>query len=164
MIVARGYFGVHLTNPRDPTNVGSALRACGCFGAAFLSYSGKRYRRHAADTQKAYRHMPLFHTSEEPGALHVPYDCVPVAVELVPGATQLPHFVHPERALYVFGPEDGSISPDLLDICRGGALRIPSLFCLNLAAAVNVVLYDRVAKAGLNRTLYAHGKALEAAE
>lgn len=165
MIVARGYFAVGLCLPRDPKNVASALRACGCFGAALLAYSGKRYEKHAADTQKAYRHMPLLRAGEEPGAILdvLPYDCVPVAVEIDARAVPLQHYKHPERAYYVFGPEDGSIPYDVIERCRD-VVRIPSTFCLNLAAAVNVVLYDRVAKGTVNNARFAGGVQLGAAE
>lgn len=160
-MVARGYFAVHLFNPRDHNNVGSALRACGAFGAAYLSYAGRRYQKHPSDTQKAYRHMPLHHLGEEAQTLLVPYDCVPVAVEIVDGAVPLEHYAHPERALYVFGPEDGSIAPSVLAQCRD-VVRIPSTFCLNLGAAVNVVLYDRTAKQTPRKTLFANGRPVEA--
>jgi hypothetical protein len=36
-------------------------------------------------------------------------DAVPVAVEMRRNAESLIDFVHPEYALYVFGPEDGSL-------------------------------------------------------
>lgn len=165
MIYQRGYFAVGLCLPRDPKNVASALRACGCFEAAFLAYSGKRYEKHAADTQKAYRHMPLMRAGDEPASILdvLPYDCVPVAVELVDGAAPLQHYRHPERAYYVFGPEDGSIPDDVVRRCRD-VVRIPSVFCLNLAAAVNVVLYDRVAKGTVNNARFANGIQLGAAE
>jgi tRNA(Leu) C34 or U34 (ribose-2'-O)-methylase TrmL len=69
----------------------------------------------------------------------------PVAVELKEGAEYLPDFVHPEKAVYVFGPEDGGIRRvDYLQCHR--FVRIPSRHCLNLAAAVNLVLYDRLVK------------------
>lgn len=158
MKVLRGYFGVGLCMPRDPANVGCAMRACGCFGAAFLAYSGKRYKKHAADTQQAHRHMPMFHYGDAPEDILklVPYDCVPVAVELVPGATALQDYQHPERAFYVFGPEDGSLSGAVMDQCRDRVV-IPSAFCVNLGAAVNIVLYDRKAKNTANRTPYENG-------
>jgi tRNA(Leu) C34 or U34 (ribose-2'-O)-methylase TrmL len=161
MRVSRGYFAVHLSNPRDHNNVGCALRACGAFEAAYLSYAGRRYQKHQSDTQKAYRHMPLIHLGAELGELGIPYDCVPVAVEVVDCAVPLQHYTHPERALYVFGPEDGSIPPEVMRQCRD-VVRIPSVFCLNLAAAVNVVLYDRTAKQTANRTPYANGRPSEA--
>ena len=143
----RGYSAIGLCHPKDKANVGSALRACGCFGASFLAYSGRRYQRHATDTQKAYRTMPLLYAGDAPEDILrvIPYDCVPIAVELVEGARTLSAFTHPERAYYIFGPEDSSLSKTILQKCQH-TLVIPSNFCLNLAAAVNVVLYDRVSK------------------
>ena len=68
-----------------------------------------------------------------------------VCIELVEGAIALPAFVHPDHALYLFGPEDGSLDQVLID--RADAVVfIPTTGCLNLAATVNVVLYDRLAK------------------
>lgn len=161
MIVARGYFAVGLWMPRDSKNVAHALRACGCFGAAFLAYSGARYRRDPVDTQNAWRHMPLLNAGETPDHILdvVPHECVPVAVEITDSAVPLAQYKHPERAYYVFGPEDGSISTAVMNKCRD-VVRIPSRFCLNLAAAVNVVLYDRVAKSTPTNALFAHGKPL----
>jgi tRNA(Leu) C34 or U34 (ribose-2'-O)-methylase TrmL len=51
-------------------------------------------------------------------------------------------FEHPENALYVFGPEDGSLPKTVRLLCHRFVV-IPTHHCLNLAAAVNVVLYDR---------------------
>ena len=48
----------------------------------------------------------------------------------------------------MFGPEDGSLSKGDLAACHR-FVRIPTNSCLNLAAAVNVVLYDRLAKRSL---------------
>jgi len=161
MKVMRGYFGVGLCSPRDPANVAVALRACGNFGAAFLAYSGRRYQRHAADTMKAYRSVPLHLAGDEPEDIlrMLPFDCVPVAVEVDSRAVPLEHYVHPERALYLLGPEDGSIPESVIKGCRD-LVRIPSLTCLNLGIATGVVLYDRVAKRAPNRTPYANGMPL----
>ena len=106
--------------------------------------TGKRYNRAATDTTAAFRHIPLFHTED----LHdvIPFDCVPVAIEfVVPSAVSLVTYVHPQRALYIFGPEDGNIGKHILAWCKD-IVTIPATYCLNLAAAVNVVLYDRLAK------------------
>lgn len=66
-------------------------------------------------------------------------------MDLVLGATPLPEFVHPERAFYVFGPEDGTIGQEIID--RADAVvYVPTVGCMNLAASVNVLLYDRLAK------------------
>jgi len=37
--MTRGYFAVGLAQPKTPANVGSALRACGCFGARTFEHS-----------------------------------------------------------------------------------------------------------------------------
>ncbi len=70
---------------------------------------------------------------------------VPVAVELRRNAESLIDFEHPERALYVFGPEDGSLDRAVLARCHR-FLVIPTRHCTNLSAAVYTVLYDRQAK------------------
>ena len=72
-------------------------------------------------------------------------EAVPVGVELLPGTTNLAWFEHPENAVYVFGPEDGGLSKSARLNCHY-FVQIPGYHCLNLAAAVNVVLYDRTVK------------------
>ena len=68
-----------------------------------------------------------------------------MAVELRRNAESLIDFVHPEHALYVFGPEDGSLGRATLAQCHR-FLVIPTRHCANLSAAVYTVLYDRHAK------------------
>lgn len=139
----RGFAAVGLHLPKTPVNIGAALRAVGCYDASMLAISGKRYKRHCADTQAAYRHLPLLQVDNLKSV--IPYDCVPVAVDLIEGATSLHRYVHPERAFYIFGPEDGTLGADVLSWCRD-AVYVPTRYCMNLAATVNVVLYDRLAK------------------
>jgi tRNA(Leu) C34 or U34 (ribose-2'-O)-methylase TrmL len=71
----------------------------------------------------------------------------PVAVEVRDEAEPLDTFLHPDDAVYVFGPEDGSLRRGILTSCHR-FLRIPTAVRtpLNLAAAVNIVLYDRHVK------------------
>ena len=141
--MARGYAAIGLHRPKSSANIGCVLRAAGCYGAAMVAASGTRYRQSATDTQKAFRHLPLIQCEN---LLDVnPFDCVPVAIELVDSARPLHRFVHPERAFYIFGPEDGSIDSELLKQCKH-VVYVPTAFCMNLAATVNVVLYDRAAK------------------
>lgn len=141
--MSRGYAAIGLSQPKTPANIGGVLRAAGCYGAALVAVSGCRYQHHGTDTQKAHRHIPLI-TGE---SLHdmIPFDCVPVAVDLIEGARSIVEYVHPERAFYVFGPEDGTLGRSVLEWCRD-TIYIPTLYCMNLAACVNVVLYDRLAK------------------
>jgi tRNA(Leu) C34 or U34 (ribose-2'-O)-methylase TrmL len=116
--------------------------------------TGRRYGREAADTTKAYRHIPLLHVDDIFAA--VPFDCVPVAVDLLDGAYELPNYRHPQRAFYIFGPEDGTLGRAVADRCRD-KLMIPTRYCMNLAATVNVVLYDRLAKSRALPMQFAQG-------
>jgi tRNA(Leu) C34 or U34 (ribose-2'-O)-methylase TrmL len=143
----RGFAAVGLVNPKSRENVGSVLRAAGCYQAAMVAIAGSRpdhfMGRIPTDTQKAYRHIPTLRIADVFEA--IPYDCVPVAVELLPDAKSLITFAHPERAFYIFGPEDGTLGKSITDRCKH-KIQIPTAFCMNLAATVNVVLYDRLAK------------------
>ena len=141
--MSRGYYSVGLDNPKTDANIGSALRACGVFGAAMMAVSGKRYNRSPTDTMKMYRHIPLMQAEDLRNV--IPYDCVPVAVDMIDGAISLPEYKHPKRAFYIFGAEDATLGNCITSWCRDVVV-IPSNRCLNLAAAVNVVLYDRAAK------------------
>lgn len=140
------FVSIGLIDPKSPSNVGAVMRAAGCYQADEVRYSGSRYDRAArfhTDTKNVSRSIPLKGTADLLGDL--PEGTRVVCVELVEGATALPSFVHPECALYVFGPEDGSLDQSLVD--RADAVvYVPTVGCMNLAASVNVVLYDRLAK------------------
>jgi len=107
----RGYAGVGLFMPKNSINVGAVLRACGCYGASFLAVEGRRYRKAPTDTMCAVKRMPLIQVDDLRTV--VPYDCVPVAIELCDDARPIHELRHPERAFYVFGPEDGSLPPSV---------------------------------------------------
>ncbi len=142
--LGRGYAAVGLVNPKTNINVGSVLRAAHAFEAAMVVVQGARYHKAVTDVSWAHRKLPLLHGD----VLDlIPHDCVPVAVELYDGAQDIVDYVHPERAFYVFGPEDGSVPKHVVAGCRD-VIYVPSSICLNLAAVVNVVLYDRRAKQG----------------
>jgi len=132
------------------------MRAAGCFGASAIYYSGERFERatkYHQDTHKVKQKIPLTavksftEIDEIAGINEKPHKLV--CVELVEGAIPLPEFTHPENALYVFGPEDGSITQSLVE-AADMVVYIPTTDCLNLAATVNVLLYDRMAKQKLN--------------
>lgn len=140
----RGYAVVALDNPKCPANLGGALRAAQCYGVALILIGGPRMPRLGklvTDTMKAYRHIPVVFVPDI--MEHIPYDCVPVAVDLVEGAKDLRTYVHPKRACYIFGPEDGTLGRRVLGRSRD-KIMIPTKGCMNLAATVNVVLYSRL--------------------
>jgi tRNA(Leu) C34 or U34 (ribose-2'-O)-methylase TrmL len=75
----------------------------------------------------------------------IPFGAIPVAVDIVPKAQELGKYIHPESAFYIFGPEDGTLGENVLGFCKD-FVYVPTKFCMNLAATVNVVLYDRLVK------------------
>ncbi len=143
----RGFAAIGLWHPKTPENVGGVMRAAQCYGASMVAIAGDRstsHVRHATNTVKAERRIPTLRGDD----LHalIPLGAVPVAVDLVEGAEPLPSYQHPACAFYIFGPEDGTLGAKVLDWCRDRVM-IPTVGCMNLAATVNVVLYDRVSKA-----------------
>jgi tRNA(Leu) C34 or U34 (ribose-2'-O)-methylase TrmL len=141
--MTRGYAAIGLHQPKTPANVGSVLRAAHCYGTALVAKTGMRFHSASTDTMKAYRHLPLLQVEDLSDV--VPHDCVPVAIDLLEGARDLATYIHPERAFYIFGPEDGTLEKSITDRCRDKVF-VPTAFCMNSAACVNVVLYDRMAK------------------
>jgi len=141
---------VALINPKFPHNVGAALRAASCYGAKQVWFTGDRVelglkgakRLPREERMKGYRNVELRHYDRIFDQFQ---DVVPVAVELRPNAESLPQFDHPENALYLFGPEDGSIPQMYLQHCHRFVV-IPTRHCVNLAAAVYTILYDRQCK------------------
>lgn len=142
-----GYAGIGLVGVQRAANLGGVLRAARVFDARLVLWSGRLRtpagRGAGTNTVKAHRHMPAIHVPDVMAA--IPHGAVPVLVEKWSDATPLPVFRHPRTALYVFGPENGSLPRPDGDMPR---VVIPSAWCLNLAAAVNVVLYDRTTKRG----------------
>lgn len=141
---------IGLCNPKSPDNVSSIKRAAGNYRVNSIFYTGSRYPR-------AIKLNPGMSDISRDVGLSVPVTGVTdlteklpvnikiVCVEFAQGATPLPQYQHPDNALYVFGPEDGTISQEIID--RADAVvYVPTIGCMNLAAAVNVVLYDRLMK------------------
>ena len=139
----RGYSAIGLINTKTEANVGGALRACSCYGASLVAIQGKRYKKESTDVYNTWKHIPLLLVKDLKEV--IPYDCVPIAVELTDSAESLINFVHPHRAFYIFGPEDSSVPKDVQAYCKY-VVQIPTKHCMNLASTVNVVLYDRLAK------------------
>ena len=141
------YVIIGLCAPKSPTNVGAIMRAAGCYQANEVRFTGERFERankFHTDTKDMQSKIPLKKFTDLSAELS--NDVQLICVELVEGATPLPEFIHPAKAMYVFGPEDGSIAQDLINKADS-VVYIPTIGCMNLAATVNVLLYDRLAKA-----------------
>jgi len=143
---------VLLSNPKYPHNVGAILRSCSCYGTTDLLYTGDRLdfalskmdRIPREERMKGYADVSWRH-SDRPFDWARGAGLIPVAVEVREDSEMLQNFVHPENALYVFGPEDGSLGPVVTRHCQR-FVAIPTRHCLNLATCVSTVLYDRMAK------------------
>lgn len=152
---------VLLVDPKYPHNVGNALRACALLGAGWLYWTGDRVpppeawpegaRLPREERMKCYDNTQLFHISDRMlEAVGRAGGFTPICVEIADGAEDLRDFVHPEKALYVFGPEDGDVPKGLRHVCHR-FVRIPAAdpkerTPFNLAFAVGAVLYDRLFK------------------
>lgn len=139
---------IALLNPKYARNVGAVVRSASCFGIKQVWFSGDRVnlegkeRLPREERMKGYNDVDLY---QHDRFFDVFENAVPIAVELKDGAEQLHNFEHPENAVYVFGPEDGSLTREELVHCHRRIV-IPSRHCLNLATAVSIVLYDRILK------------------
>lgn len=139
-------FGIGIENPKYGVNVGTLWRSAVGFGASFVFTIGRRYKRQASDTVNTPSRIPVFYFSTlERYRESAAFDWIPIAVELAEGAGSLVTFVHPEKCVYILGPEDSSISKAAQRMCKY-TVRIPSCGCLNLAVAGSIIMYDRIAK------------------
>ena len=144
-----------LISPKYITNVASAVRAAAVYGAKEVWYTGARIPAESTKENRlprelrmrAYDCVSLRHTDRLFDQLTE--GVTPVAIELLSGSQPLTSFVHPENAIYILGPEDGTIPAVARRHCHQ-FVHVPSPggFCMNLAATINVVLYDRFAKLG----------------
>jgi tRNA G18 (ribose-2'-O)-methylase SpoU len=144
----RGYFAIGAERISKSLNLGNLMRSAHGFGASFTFTIGATYQalEARADTSKGAKHLPHYDWASV-DQLALPQGCRRVGVELLAEAIDLPSFRHPQRAAYVLGPEQGSLSDTLLDRCDY-VVRIPSSFCVNVAMAGAIVMYDRIRSLG----------------
>ncbi len=145
---ARGYFGIGVEGISKPNNFGNLSRTAYGFGASFVFTvsPGKRFQVPDSDTTRSDEHMPWY-TFDSLGTMQLPDDCRLVGIELTDDAIELQSFRHPTKAAYVLGPENGSLSPEMTARCEF-IVKIPTIFCLNVATAGAVIMYDRMACLG----------------
>jgi len=141
---------IGLINPKSPDNVSSVMRASGNFNVDNVFYTGKRYPRALMRNpdipdmrRKVGQSIPL--TEVECLIDIAPVNMKLVCVEFAENAIALPEYQHPDNAFYIFGPEDGTISQDVIDRVDD-VIYVPTVGCMNLSATVNVLLYDRFTK------------------
>jgi tRNA G18 (ribose-2'-O)-methylase SpoU len=140
----RGYFGIGAERISKPLNLGNLVRSAHAFGASFVFTIGAAPEafHFKSDTSKSGAHLPYYHW-ETLDEMRLPQDCRLVGIELMAESEDLPSFAHPVQAAYVLGPELGSLSPEMVARCDH-LVRIPTGFCINVAMAGAIVMYDRV--------------------
>lgn len=141
---AKGYFAIGAERSSKALNLGNLMRSAHAFGAAFTFTVGATYRalEARADTSKGSQHLPHYNW-ESGDEMVLPQGCQIVGIELIDEAIDLPSFRHPLKAAYILGPEMGNLSESLLHRCDY-TVKIPTRFCVNVAMAGAIVMYDRM--------------------
>jgi tRNA G18 (ribose-2'-O)-methylase SpoU len=145
----RGYFGIGIDNASKKGNMGNLIRTAHAFGASFafavkpkvMAHSGEMVTEDFTDTSKSSNNIPFFNYMT-PAEVEVPQGCKLIGVEITDDAIDLPSFRHPLQAVYVLGGERSSLSAEMLARCDQ-VIKIPTKFCLNVATAGAIVMYDR---------------------
>jgi tRNA(Leu) C34 or U34 (ribose-2'-O)-methylase TrmL len=155
---------VLLVDPKFDYNVGDVLRTSALLGVSHLWWTGSRVpspedwpdgeRLPRQERMRAYRRTKM-HWAQDTSRVVDQASAeglVPVCVEIVPGSVPLDAFLHPARALYVFGPEDGTVPPGIRRECHH-FIQIPNAIPeddpdsrtpFNLSQAVLSVLMHRL--------------------
>ena len=142
-----------LIDPKYAHNVGMVVRLASCYGLKQVWFTGERvsldisYRKRLPreERMKGYADVEIINYDYPFEQFE---DVVPVAVEVRKNSESLHGFEHPPNAVYVFGPEDGSVAKPHIGHCHRFVV-IPTKHCLNLATAVATVLWDRQYKGWL---------------
>jgi tRNA G18 (ribose-2'-O)-methylase SpoU len=145
----RGYFGIGVEEISKPMNLGALMRTAHAFGASYvftINAAPKIRDAYRSDTSHAFDAVPYYAFSAV-ADLRLPKGCSLIGVELADDAVELPRFRHPSAAAYILGRERGSLSPELQACCKH-LVRIPTKFCLNVAVAGALVMYDRLITLG----------------
>jgi tRNA G18 (ribose-2'-O)-methylase SpoU len=144
----RGYFGIGVERISKPMNAGNLFRSAHAFGASFVFTIAAHYsvREGRSDTSESPEQLPWY-AYDDVADFDLPQGCRLVGIELMDEAVELPVFRHPPQAAYVLGPEMGSLSPELVARCDH-IIRIPTKFCINVAMAGAIVMYDRLITIG----------------
>lgn len=150
-----GQVTVALLNPKFTENWAGAIRACACFGADRLVWTGDRLSTSTLSARRKLRvpreyrlhhkRLVIARYSEISELIEMDREAVPVVIENCRDYQRLHDFQHPRNAIYLFGPEDGSVLGEILPLPEV-RVYIPSAHSLALDAAVYLTLYDRSVK------------------
>jgi tRNA G18 (ribose-2'-O)-methylase SpoU len=142
----RGYSMLAFDGVHKKDNVGHIMRSAFCFDVSSVIFKGvsqKFIENNRVNTPSAEKHVPSFITDDI--FSNIPYNCKKVAIEIVDDAEPIYDLIHHERAVYIFGGENVTLSKEITDKCDQ-TIYIPSKMCFNVAMATHIVLYDRALK------------------
>lgn len=145
----RGYFGIGCEGISKPMNLGNICRTAHSFGASFTFTVNEDLQKrdiNKSDTSSSEDEVPHYAFDSVENMI-VPRGCKVVGVELTEDSVDLPSFCHPRSAVYVMGPEHGSLSPQMVERCDY-TIKIPMKFCVNVGVAAAIVMYDRILQHG----------------
>lgn len=140
----RGYFGIGVQGISKAANLGAVMRTAHAFGASFVYTVDAHHKAlniDATDTSRTMKHLPHYQW-DSVDDMRLPRDCTLVGVELCERSVDMPSFRHPLACAYILGPEQGSLSPEMQDLCTY-IVKIPTKFCINVSLAAALTLYDR---------------------
>lgn len=134
--------GICLYSPKNIENWGSILRVAYNFNVDFVCTINSQYKRQSTDTVNFKYQKPIFHFSCVEDFLKAyPKECGLISVEITPDALSLEQFSHFKNAIYIFGPENGSLPKEL--ISGKTCVKINSNRCLNQAMCAGIVMFHR---------------------
>ena len=140
------YFGIGIEGGKTKSNFETLWRSAVNFGASYIFTIGCRHSEHPADTVNSWKKIPSFSFKDVDDFLnHVPYRSSLIGVEIGECSESLSEFTHPKNAIYILGPEDGNLHQSIQDNCKA-IVSIDSIYCLNVAVAGSIVMYDRTTK------------------
>lgn len=141
--MSKGYFAIGIYHTKIETNIGTLWRSAYQLDASYIFTIGRRYKRQASDTGKAWRNIPLYHYETwEEFKKSIPFESRIVGVEM--GGIMLSEFKHPDRAIYVLGAEDYGLPESIKDKCSQViALDAVRNNCYNVSVAGSLIMYHR---------------------
>lgn len=145
----RGFFEIGIYNPKTEDNVGTLWRSAyqlGASGIFIISPRFGHFRRQSSDTLKTWRHIPCREFQDfNSFSVSIPLDTALIAIEIGDSQTLLEDFKHPERAIYLLGPEDKGLPISILEKCVSavsiGSIRTQSY---NVAVAGSIIMWHRM--------------------
>lgn len=139
-----GYVGIGVYNSKAETNIGTLVRAAHAMGGTFVFTVGRRYDGQPSAVGQD-RHIPIFNFGSVDALVDtMAPDAQLIGVEVAPSSRPLHRFSHPEQAVYLLGAEDHGLPETVID--SNPVVEVPSEWCLNVATAGSLVLYDRLVK------------------